>query len=315
MDGQPGRLPVPLPFRAWLNQGWIDLARPTGRDCIIPWGIELAWRSLAEQTPLPRFNSLVPTNHRAKVALAAASADVTVALATPDEVPVHRRTERWARLCENVARHEALPLDACERLVWLLHRLCFHALIDSLARRPAPAGDADTLAALQVTQALAAASLALDRGDQVFGRLFGALLPSLPAGSVAAVAASYHLVLEHAKFRPDAARAADAVQVHRRLVECAAARLSRFEADHLLSRFHRVRAFLPMLNGDLRGMTDDMDRAEALARGLAPDGEAEQLAAAEILWPVLESRVREAQVLGEAIAPPVPATGGAGGSA
>ncbi len=54
-----------------------------------------------------------------------------------------------------------------------------------------------------------------------------------------------------------------------------------------------------MLNGDLHGMTDDMDRAESLARGLVPASEAERLAAAEILWPVLESRVREAQVLGD----------------
>ncbi len=222
MSGQPDGLPVPLPFRAWLNQGWIDLARPTGQGCIIPWGIELAWRSFAEQIPVPRFNSLVPTSYRVKVALAAAGADVTVALVAPDEVPARRRTERWARLCEGVARCEALPLDARERLVWLLHRLCFHALIDSLAHRPVPAGDADTLAALRVTNALAAASLALDRGDHVFAQLFGALLPSLPVGSVAAVTASYHLVLDHTKFRPDAALAANAVQVHYHLVECAA---------------------------------------------------------------------------------------------
>ena len=192
-----------------------------------------------------------------------------------------------------------MPLDARERLVWLLHRLCFHALIGRLAQLPTPPGDADTAAALRVTSTLAAASLALDRGENIFGRLFGELLPSLPAGSVAAVTASYHLVLDHAKFRPDAARAAEAVGVHHRLVECAVARLPRFEADHVMSRFHRVRAFLPMLNGDLRGMTDDMDRAEAFARGLTPGSEAEQLAAAEILWPVLESRVREAQVLGD----------------
>ena len=299
MSGQPVRLPAPLPFRAWLNRGWIDLAQPTGPDCIVPWGIELAWRSFASDEALPRFNSLVPTGRRAKIALVARAADVTVAQVAPDEVPVDERNERWAGLCEAVARHETLPLPVRERLVWLLHRLCFHELIGTMARHAAPTGDADVRAALLVTNTLAAASLALERGSHIFARLFKALLPSLPEGSLAAATASYHLVLEHAKVRPDAALAAGAVQTHHRLVERAAARLPSFEAGLLWSRFHRVRAFLPMLNGDLRGMVDDMDRAELLARGLAPASEAERHVAAEILWPVLESRVREAQVLGD----------------
>ncbi len=295
------RPPAPLPFRAWLNRGWIDLAPPPEPGSIIPWGIELAWRSFAGDEPLPRFNSLVPTVHRARIALAAASADVVVARAAPDEVPADRRSERWATLCDAVARHATMPLDARERLAWLLHRLCFHGLVDTMARQPAPDGHADTRAALLVTNALASASLALHDGENAFARLFAALLPSLPEGSPAAATASYHLLLCHAKFRPDAALAAGAVRTHHRLVERAAARLPEFEAGQLLSRFHRVRAFLPMLNGDLRGMVDDMDRAEALARGLAPATEAERHVAAEILWPVLESRVREAQVLGDPV--------------
>lgn len=299
MSGQPVRLPAPLPFRAWLNRSWIDLTQPTGSDCIIPWGIELAWQSFASDEALPRFNRLVPTGRRAKIALVARAADVTVAQVTPDEVPAHERSERWVGLCEAVARHETLPLPVRERLIWLLHRLCFHELIGSMADHAAPTGDVDVWAALLVTNTLAAASLALERGNHIFARLFEALLPSLPEGSLAAATASYHLVLEHAKFRPNAALAAGAVRTHHGLVERAAARLPSFEAGQLWSRFHRVRAFLPMLNGDLQGMVDDMDRAELFARGLAPATEAERHVAAEILWPVLESRVREAQVLGD----------------
>jgi tetratricopeptide (TPR) repeat protein len=81
------------------------------------------------------------------------------------------------------------------------------------------------------------------------------------------------------------------------MVEQAASRLSEFRAGLLWSRFYRVRAFVPMLAGDPDGMVRDMDEAERIARALKPANEAERFAAAEILWPVLESRVREAQFL------------------
>ncbi len=298
MDGQPEGLPIPLPFRAWLNQSWINLAEPAGDGNLTPWGIELAYRAFASSDDLPRFNSVVATNHRLLVANAAHSSKATVAITRPDEVPTAERGLRWAQLCEAVQSYERLPLSKRDNLLWLLHRLCFHRVVEELTRTAPTSVSCDKDASLQVTRTITLACLSRTRGEHAFGALFQALWPALPAGSPAAVEASYHLLIEHAKTRPDPARAEQAAQTHERMVEQAAAQLSPFRAGLLWSRLHRARAFVPMLAGDMDGMVRDMDAAERIARSLVPGDEAERHAAAEILWPVLESRIREAQALG-----------------
>ncbi len=297
MRGQQFSPDVPLPFRAWLNQSWIDLAKPTTAENLTPWGIEFAYQAFVTGEDLPRFNSIVPTNHRLFVADVARSAGVTVAINAPGDVPEGERNERWARLCEAVASYGQMPADDRERLVWLLHRLCFHELVVNLTREAPPLGDANVLASLQVTRAIARSCLARSRGERLTGPLFQERWPEMPEGSPAAVEISYHMLIEHAKHRPDAARAADAARTHLRTVEAASPRLSEFKASLLWSRFYRVRAFVPMLSGDFDGMVRDMDLAENVALSLMPRTAVERYTAAEILWPVLESRIREAQVL------------------
>ena len=299
MNGQPKWLPIPLPFRAWLNQSWINLAEPIGDDNLTPWGIELAYRAFAGGGDLPRFNSIVATNYRLLIADVARSSKATVAIATPAEVPMAERSPRWAQLCNAVLSYQHLPLAERDNLVWLLHRLCFHKLVEELTRTEPTSVSSEGEASLQLTRTIALACLSRTRGEHAFGGLFQTLWPALAEGSAAAVEASYHMLIEHAKTCPDLAWATRAAQTHQRMVEQGAARLSDFRAGLLWSRFHRARAFVPMLAGDMDGMVRDMDAAERVARNLTPGNEAERYAAAEILWPVLESRVREAQALGD----------------
>jgi tetratricopeptide (TPR) repeat protein len=295
--GQLSRLSAPLPFRAWLNQTWIDLVRPFGPETLTPWGIEFAYQSFISGDDLPRFNSIYPTKFRYQIADAARACDTTVAVVTPLEVPPVQRSERWHQLCDAVTNYERLPLEQRERLVWLLHRLCFHQLVVDLTEHLPSIGAPHLLASLKVIRAIARDCLARRRGQRISGALFKAIWPDMQQGSAAAAEVSYHLLLEHAKHRPNAELAAQAGFVHQAMVEQAASRLSSFRAGLLWSRFYRVRAFVPMLAGDPDGMVADMDEAERIARTLTPANEAERFAAAEILWPVLESRVREAQFL------------------
>ncbi len=299
MGGQSKRLPIPLPFRAWLNQSWIDLSQPPGDGHLTAWGIEFAYQAFISNDELPRFNSIVATNYRLLVADVARSSKATVAVLEPDEVPVLERGQRWTRLCDAVLSYDQLSLLDRDNLVWLLHRLCFHKLVVELTRTASTSAGSDAAASLQVTRTIALACLSRSRGENAFGSLFRALWPTLLEGSPAAAEASYHLLVEHAKTHPDAACSAQAAQTHQRMVEQAARRLPEFRAGLLWSRFYRARAFVPMLAGDMGGMVRDMDEAERIARSLVPGTEAERYAAAEILWPVLESRVREAQALGD----------------
>ena len=297
MGGQLDRLPVPLPFRAWLNRSWIDLAQPTGSENLSPWGVELAYQAFKKQEDLPRFNSVFPTSYRQLIAEVARQSRITVAIADPAEVVSGDRSERWAELCDSILLFQPLLLDQRDRLVWLLYRLCFHKLVADLTQEFEESLGDDSSASLCLTRALSLTCLAKSNGEHVGYRVFNSLWPRIPEDSRVAVEVSYHLLIQHTKTQPNIEKAIEAAQTHYYTIDRVSSRLSRFSAEMLWSRYHRVQAFIPMLTGDFDGMTRSMDLAEQIARNLAPCTNAERYAAQEILWPVLESRVREAQVL------------------
>ncbi len=298
MDGLSFGSPVPLSFRLWLNRGWIDLSQPDGVENLTPWGIELAWRAFYQDQDIPRFNSIVPTGHRRNLATLSPRPGL-VAVLHPDEVPDGQRSLRWISLCQAVAGYQTLRSVDQERLLWLLHRLCFHHLIGQLESITPPIEDVDLRAKIALTTTLAKAAARAGRGADFYGNDFVTLYDEVPAGSSAAVEASYHILIHAAKHRRDLQAASRAADLHKSSIEAFEGRLPQFDRDLLWSRFYRSVAFVPMLRGDFEGMTADMDRAEAIAQSLRPGNEEERYAAAEILWPVFESRVREAQVRGQ----------------
>lgn len=297
--GHEDRLPTPLSFRAWLNQSYIDLSPPVGTEHITPWGIEIAYRSFANSEDLPRFNSIFPTNYRRFLRQVTQDDCITVAINLPSEVPREQRTGRWENLCSAVDTYHDLSAENGERLIWLLHRLCFHRLIVELTESTRGSFETDIAQSRQVTRAIALSCLAEDAGAKPSGKYFERILDKLRPGSSAEVEVSYKVLIEHTKFNPNLEAAIMAATKHRDAIERSCGRLSKFRMDLLWSRFYRVRAFVPMLAGDMNGMVRDMDLAEQYARNATPASEPERCAALEILFPVLESRIREAQVLGD----------------
>jgi tetratricopeptide (TPR) repeat protein len=72
-----------------------------------------------------------------------------------------------------------------------------------------------------------------------------------------------------------------------------------FTSALLLSRFYRAAAFVPQRRGKRAEVTRMMDLAEQHARALVPTDEAENLLRLENLYPVFESRTKEALWLGD----------------
>lgn len=240
----------------------------------------------------------MPTGHRRSLAALAPDSGL-VAIDQPDGVQPRHRSVRWASLCAAVAGYQDLRQIDQERLLWLLHRLCFHSLIVRLEAVTPLIDDTDLRAKIALTATLAKAAVRADRGDDFHRNDFVTLYNEVPPGSSVAVEASYQVLIHAAKHRRDLQAASTAADVHRAAIEAFERRLPQFDRDLLWSRFYRSVAFVPMLRGDFDGMTADMDRAEDIARNLRPGSEEERYAAAEILWPVIESRVREAQVRGQ----------------
>jgi tetratricopeptide (TPR) repeat protein len=72
-----------------------------------------------------------------------------------------------------------------------------------------------------------------------------------------------------------------------------------FTSTLLLSRFYRAAAFVPQRQGRRDEVTRIMDLAEEHARALVAADEAQNLLRLENLYPVLESRTKEALWLGD----------------
>jgi tetratricopeptide (TPR) repeat protein len=118
-----------------------------------------------------------------------------------------------------------------------------------------------------------------------------------PDGGWARVEATYSLCAAAAKLSHDADRLRHWLAEHRRQIELADA--DQHTRNKLMSRFHRMYAFVPQFARDWTGMTAEMDLAEGFAKAMrhdTPDTLAE--------WTVLglavrESRTKEALVLGD----------------
>ncbi len=290
-----------MPFGTWINRTWIDLSQPSQPGYLMPHGVALALRSLRHGIDLPRFSSLLMPGFRATLVAAGARSGVKVALRRPAEVPKAERSANWQDLCDLTAAASSLPLPTLDRLLWLLHRLCLHPAIASLAKDididPARSTEEAWIA---YTIGLADYALAQEAGRGDLAAVFAPMLGRLPHGSLPAAHASYQVAVWHAKYRPDLSLLGPALDVHRGLVEAACERQPPVESQRLRSRFHRVFAFLPQAQGDLSGMVAELEAAEAYARSVPRDTDADGFVADKILWPLMETRIREAELLDDA---------------
>lgn len=105
--------------------------------------------------------------------------------------------------------------------------------------------------------------------------------------------AAYEMVRQNAKHRADAVECARWQTTHLAAIE-AATSLDDHTRALMLSRYHRVGAFVPQFLGDAAGVDADMTLAEELARSAARDDPGQAVAADEMLYAALESRIKEA---------------------
>jgi tetratricopeptide (TPR) repeat protein len=83
------------------------------------------------------------------------------------------------------------------------------------------------------------------------------------------------------------------------ILESVIATRNDFTSALLVSRFYRAAAFVPQREGRPAEVTRMMDVAEKQGRALVPTSDAEELLRLENLYPILESRTKEALWLGE----------------
>ena len=283
-------------FKAWLHAPFIDLSPPVSAEYLTPFGVELAYRGFAERRDVPRFHSVLFPSFRERLKLE--SATPTVAIASPVETPIAKQTERWTRLCEGVEHAADLSQEDFDRLLWLLHKLCFHQVIVSLAKLPrGDEGSSEVFASITYTVALAHYVIQVERSGAYDATPFERLLESSPPGTMACVHATYQLAVHEAKGRKDLPVLERLLKRHLKEIRLASHTISVFQVNWLISRYYRVWAFLPQLRGDYQEMTWAMDEAEKIASSLPCPDQEHELCRRELMWPVAESRVKEAYAL------------------
>ncbi|MFI1913697.1 aspartate/glutamate racemase family protein [Nocardia sp. NPDC020380] len=265
---------------------------PTG-PTFLNQAIELGYRSMVEEAPKPRLQISLSPSFRD--ALATAVGRPEFAVRTAAELPETLRTERWSILCDRVESWHGQRPEQRVRVCWALAELGLYEDILNLVHH-IPAADVErdeASAALVYLRAWARSKKWLDNAEDGFSAdEFAPIALHAPPGTTR-IDAAYEMVRQNAKHRGDAAECARWQTVHLAAIESATG-LDEHTRTLMLSRYHRVGAFIPQFRGDAAAVATDMALAEDLARSAARDDPDRAAAADEMLYAALESRIREA---------------------
>lgn len=264
-------------------------------------GVEFGTKAVLEDRPYPRIQSALNPSFRGL--LCAASSQPAYDTENPLDIDPSIRSPRWGAMCEMVRHFADLPIRQQVRLSWLLGKLCFQQFLLTLiapldAITVASSPDAASLGYLR---ALARYRLWLD-GEPAYQDYtideFRVIAENAPPG-IAKIDAHYHMAAQSVKH----ANAADAVEFwqirHMNAIEATKPELDDVTANIVMSRYYRVAGFLPQMRRDKAGVVRDMQLAEDFAMAVPRTDAISAAAADEILYPVLESRTKEALWMGD----------------
>jgi len=286
-------------FTGWMFRAYLDLGPVPPRGPHHLWGLDFGIRALMEEAPYPRIQSGLNPSFRA--ALLAQTGLTPYAVARPNALPVSLRTDRWDHLCARCDTFADLRPELQVRLAWLLGKLCFQSYLLDLV----PPGVVDgvssspELASLAYLRAYARYRMNLDDATLDYSLAeFEHVARHAPPG-IARVDASYQMTVQHVKHHGDAPAVEYWQAEHRKAIDESRSELDEFTHLLVMSRYHRVGGFVPQMRRDKEGVVREMDLAEKFARALPRADEVQALAADEMLYPVLESRTKEATWIGD----------------
>lgn len=291
--------PGPSSFTSWLLRPFVDLTS-VGHGPLLNRGPLLSYQLLRDGQDGLGVQRALSGSFRANLAQQCGPGEVAVD--DPRELPGDRRTPEWGELCELVDDFARMDDQVRVRVVRVLIDLAFHALVVRLVPEfdvPTVEGD-PTKARLLGLRGFARYMLMQGEWQRYEPSEFVSLLSARSIPHPVRFAAANILLIYHARVT----RNIGMVRSCREQMEQSLHHLSSphsFAADMYTSRFYRAASYLPFLAGHRAQVTFEMQKAEDLARdllGRATSG-AERIVAEENIHPVLESRAREAQWLGD----------------
>lgn len=286
-------------FTGWLYRPYFDLGPPAPDPPFHVAGLRYGFRALAEGRRYPRIQ--VAMNQSFRDGLVASVGVPEYLVESPADLPEQLWSPEWRVLCEAVEAFDDLVVEQQVRLAWLIGKLCLYRFLTAFL----PEGVADRIrtshehASLAYLRALGRYRLMLDGETQDYSMVeFERIAAEAPPG-IARVDSHYQMVAQNVKHHNDLAGAERWQADHLTAIESSRTVLDDFTYQLVMSRYHRVAGFLPQMRRDKAGVEHEMSLAEKYARELPRDDDVHELAAKEMLYPVLESRTKEAMWMGD----------------
>lgn len=217
----------------------------------------------------------------------------------PEDLPVEHRTEAWQKLVRNVEAFSDLDIAVQLRTLALLRRLCFYPSILQLTAgitKTDPQNNQEAM--LLYEHVLARYILGIDGLVEYDTNLAIAAAKKAPIGSEAAAHLWYISCQQYVKYERNTDRLLSALKQYKAAVHALKGKIPDNVYLEFKSRYHRFAVFSPQLQRDHEGMSAQMRLAEECAESIAVEegNPISQVVKESVLFPLLESRIKEAMI-------------------
>lgn len=283
----------------WLNRPYLDLGPAPDEVPNHTAALVVDCRSLFGGEDTPWFWSSLNPSFRE--ALTAEVGLPGYAVDDPTLLPTELRTPNWQQLCEYLANFTSLDPATQVKVGRMLNRMCFFRHTRALipADIGARAGERPELAFLAWLRAMAGYKLWLEDADPTYSLAEFELLAQTAPPGLARINPRYQMVVQNVKHGADLAATEHWQRLHHAAIEEARDDLDPHDYLMATSRSYRVAAFIPQMRRDAEGTVRDMDLAEQYAERMDVGTELQRKFAREMQYPVQESRIKEAQWIGD----------------
>lgn len=281
-------------FTRWLFRPYLDLEPAVPRGPYHLAGIDYFFRSLVEDRQYPHIQACFNPSFR-KVLLRDIGL-VDYDIATPLDLPEPLHSERWRVLCESIRSFDSLPCRSQVRLAWTLSKMCFQSVAADLVPPVCVEriAESDERAGLAFVRCYSRYRMNVDDISSPYSiDEFKKIATEAPPG-INLIDASYQVVVQNVKHAANLPEVELWQGRHREAIERSRPVLDEFTYLFVMSRFHRVGGFIPQLQRRRKELVEEMDLSEKYALALPQPDEVYRVAAEEVLYPVLESRTKEA---------------------
>lgn len=288
-------------FTGMLYQPYFNLGPPFAEGAFHPFGIEFDYLSLTEGVQYPRIQSVLMPSYRDVLIEEAGMPHYRVQ--HPLQLPPELRTERWQRLCDYVEHYKDLTQLTQLQVLRLLGKLCLYQVVLELEPEELTTGiiaSGEVPAQIAYMRALSHYVFHMDDDTQPYHlHEFERIATEAPGGCLARINALYQMVVQNVKHHNNLAAVEYWLPLHYQEIQQAKPELDAFTYELLMSRYHRVAGFAPQMRRDKDGVVREMESAETYARNMPRTNRFQCIAADEMLYPVLESRTKEAIWMGD----------------